>query len=72
MAAAREKLLAHRRKLKEREAAKKQVESTRLLEPVDSSPIKEKEKIKTKIRTAAPKRSALVAGSGQSMGMELD
>jgi large subunit ribosomal protein L24e len=64
MAASREKLKAHRKKLSESRT------SVRLLEPmVDlSSP----ERIKTKIRQVEKPRSALVIGDGRSMGMEID
>lgn len=64
MAASKEKLRAHRRKLSERRT------SVRLLEPmVDAS---SPERIKTKIRNVEKPRSALVVGDGRSMDMEID
>jgi hypothetical protein len=64
MATSREKLKAHRIKLSGSRT------SVRLLEPLadQSSP----EKIKTKIRKLEKPRSALVAGEGRSMAMEID
>ena len=64
MAAAKEKVRAHRRKV----LAKKESISTKLVEPVatSTSPIREKIKIKSSAR------SALIPGEGQSMGMEVD
>jgi large subunit ribosomal protein L24e len=64
MATSREKLKAHRKKVSESRT------SVRLLEPLadQSSP----EKIKTKIRKLEKPRSALVAGEGRSMAMEID
>ncbi len=64
MATSREKLKAHRKKSSESRT------SVRLLEPVadQSSP----EKIKTKVRKLEKPRSALIAGEGRSMAMEVD
>lgn len=64
MAAAKEKARAHRRKT----LANKETVSTKLVEPVAAyaSPIREKIKIKSSVR------SALVPGEGQSMGMDVD
>jgi len=64
MATSREKLKTHRKKLSESRT------TVRLLEPLadQSSP----EKIKTKIRILEKPRSALVAGEGRSMAMEID
>jgi large subunit ribosomal protein L24e len=65
MATSREKLKSHRRKL----TAKKQT-PVRLLEPLlEPSP---SEKVKIKIKATEKPRSALVAGEGRSMGMEVD
>lgn len=69
MAAAREKLLASRRKVKEREAAKQADPVTLLASVASSSP--QKEKVKTKIKVAS-RKSALVAAGGRSMGMDFD
>ncbi|KAH8107056.1 ribosomal protein L24e-domain-containing protein [Cristinia sonorae] len=64
MAASREKLLAHRKK-------KLQKTSVKLLEPmaVDSPGA---ETVREKIKVPAKPRSALIAGEGRSMGMDLD
>lgn len=64
MAASREKLRAHRKKKLEKTSVK-------LLEPMaidspDAEPIREK------IKVPAKSRSALIAGQGRSMGMEID
>jgi len=66
MAVSREKLLTHRKKKKT--AAVKS--SVSLLEPIsaESSTEKVKEKIKVPMKT----KSALVAGEGRSMGMDID
>ncbi|KAI0664793.1 ribosomal protein L24e-domain-containing protein [Cubamyces menziesii] len=61
MAVAREKLKAHRKRKLEKTSVK-------LVQPITS----ESEKIKEKIKVAAKSRSALVAGEGRSMGMEID
>lgn len=64
MTAAKEKARAHRRKT----VANKETVSTTLVEPVTvhTSPILERVKVKSSIR------SALIPGEGQSMGMEID
>lgn len=64
MAAAKEKARAHRRKV----LANKESVSTKLVEPVavSTSPIREKIKVKSSVR------SALIPGEGQSMGMDID
>ncbi|TCD64535.1 ATPase-activating ribosome biosynthesis protein, partial [Steccherinum ochraceum] len=64
MAASREKLRAHRKKKLEKTSVK-------LLEPmaVDSSAA---EPIREKIKVPAKSRSALIAGEGRSMGMDID
>ena len=62
MAASREKLKAARSKKLAAKAA-----STKLLQPVAAS-----EKVAEKIKVSAKSKSALVPGSGQSMGMEID
>jgi len=64
MAASKEKLKAHRRKLSDSRT------SVRLLEPTIN--VSSPEKIKTKIRKVEKPRSALVTGDGRSMGMEVD
>ncbi|KAI0647066.1 ribosomal protein L24e-domain-containing protein [Trametes meyenii] len=61
MAVAREKLKAHRKRKLEKTSVK-------LVQPINP----ENQKIKEKIKVAAKSRSALVAGEGRSMGMELD
>ncbi|KAI0670367.1 ribosomal protein L24e-domain-containing protein [Trametes maxima] len=61
MAVAREKLKAHRKRKLEKTSVK-------LVQPINP----ESQKIKEKIKIAAKSRSALVAGEGRSMGMELD
>ncbi|KAI0336553.1 hypothetical protein GY45DRAFT_1315945 [Cubamyces sp. BRFM 1775] len=61
MAVAREKLKAHRKRKLEKTSVK-------LVQPITP----ESEKIKEKIKVAAKSRSALVAGEGRSMGMEID
>ena len=65
MATSREKLKSHQRKL----ITKRQT-PVRLLEPMSepSTP----EKLKIKIKATEKPRSALVAGEGRSMGMEVD
>ena len=64
MAASREKLRAHRKKKLEKTSVK-------LLEPIavdapDAGLIREK------IKVPAKSKSALIAGEGRSMGMEID
>ena len=63
MAASREKLRAHRKKKAEKTSVK-------LLEPVametSAEPIREKIKVQSR------SKSALVAGEGRSMGMDID
>ncbi|KAI0780918.1 ribosomal protein L24e-domain-containing protein [Trametes elegans] len=61
MAVAREKLKAHRKRKLEKTSVK-------LVQPITP----QSEKIKEKIKVAAKSRSALVAGEGRSMGMEID
>lgn len=63
MAASREKLRAHRKKKLEKIKS-----SVKLVEPmqVEEEPTKIREKIKVSTR------SALIAGEGRSMGMEID
>jgi len=65
MATSREKLKAHQRKL----TTKKQA-PVQLLEPIlEPSP---SEKVKIKIKATEKPKSALVAGEGRFMGMEID
>ncbi|CDO68277.1 hypothetical protein BN946_scf184799.g4 [Trametes cinnabarina] len=61
MAVAREKLKAHRKRKLEKTSVK-------LVQPFTP----ESEKVKEKIKVSAKSRSALVAGEGRSMGMEID
>ncbi|KAI0362115.1 hypothetical protein OH77DRAFT_1416332 [Trametes cingulata] len=61
MAIAREKLKAHRKRKLEKTSVK-------LVQPITP----ESSKIKEKIKVPAKSRSALVAGEGRSMGMEID
>ena len=61
MAAAREKLKAHRKRKLEKTSVK-------LVQPITPQAEMVKEKIKVAVKT----RSALVAGEGRSMGMEID
>ncbi|KAH9901400.1 ribosomal protein L24e-domain-containing protein [Cubamyces lactineus] len=61
MAVAREKLKAHRKRKLEKTSVK-------LVQPITP----ESDKIKEKIKVTAKSRSALVAGEGRSMGMEID
>jgi large subunit ribosomal protein L24e len=63
MAASKEKLRAHRTKLR---ASKTDV-STALVEPISANP----EMVREKIKVHATK-SALIPGEGRSMGMEID
>jgi large subunit ribosomal protein L24e len=66
MAASREKVLAHRKKLLHAKA-----DATKLVEPVSlESPTTEK--IREKIKVPTKSRSALVQGEGRSMGMDID
>ena len=61
MAVAREKLKAHRKRKLEKTSVK-------LVQPITSGA----EKVREKIKVATKTRSALVAGEGRSMGMEID
>lgn len=61
MAVAREKLKTHR-------ARKLQKTSVKLVQPMAP----EAQKVKEKIKVPATTRSALVAGEGRSMGMDID
>ena len=61
MAVAREKLKAHRKRKLEKTSIK-------LVQPLTS----QTEKVKEKIKVATKTRSALVAGEGRSMGMDID
>ena len=61
MAAAREKLKAHRKRKLEKTSVK-------LLQPITP----EAQMVKEKIKVATKTRSALVAGEGMSMGMDID
>ena len=61
MAVAREKLKAHRKRKLEKTSVK-------LVQPITP----QSEKIKEKIKVATKTRSALVAGEGRSMGMDID
>ncbi len=62
MAASREKLLAHRKKKLEKIKS-----SVKLVQPIEvGEPIKVREKIKVHTK------SALIAGEGRSMGMDID
>ena len=61
MAVAREKLKTHRKRKLEKTSVK-------LLQPITP----EAEKVKEKIKIATKTRSALVAGEGMSMGMDID
>jgi large subunit ribosomal protein L24e len=65
MAASRQKKLAHRKKVSE--AAKVPV---KLVPPIEVPP--EGEKVREKIKVSTKARSALVPGTGRSMGMEID
>lgn len=65
MAAARAKKLAHRKKKLLKSS------SVKLLQPISSLSVDESsEKVREKIKV--PAKSALVAGEGRSMGMEID
>ena len=61
MAVAREKLKAHRKRKLEKTSVK-------LLQPITP----EAQMVKEKIKVATKTRSALVAGEGRSMGMDID
>ena len=61
MLVAREKLKAHRKRKLEKTSVK-------LVQPITPQTEMVKEKIKIAVKT----RSALVAGEGRSMGMEID
>jgi len=63
MAAGKEKLRAHRKKLH----AKRDAVSAQLVEPIST----EAETVREKIKVPAT-RSALIPGEGRSMGMDLD
>ncbi|OCH92228.1 hypothetical protein OBBRIDRAFT_791461 [Obba rivulosa] len=65
MAAAREKLVAHRKKKHTTKA------SVKLVEPMQIE-AEETELVREKIKVPAKSRSALVPGEGRSMGMEID
>ena len=65
MAASRAKLLAHRKKKLETPT------SIKLLQPMQDMSVEEPQKIKEKIRVPA-RKSALVAGEGRSIGMDID
>ena len=61
MAVAREKLKSHRKRNLEKNSIK-------LVQPITP----QAERIKEKIKVATKSRSALVAGEGRSMGMDID
>ena len=61
MLVAREKLKAHRKRKLEKTSVK-------LLQPITP----EAQMVKEKIKVATKTRSALVAGEGRSMGMDID
>lgn len=63
MAASREKLRAHRKKKLDKSS------SVKLVEPM-AVETAEEEKVREKIKVKS--RSALVAGEGRSMGMDID
>lgn len=65
MAASRAKLLAHRKKKLEAPG------TVKLLQPMGDMSVEETPKIKEKIRVPA-RKSALVAGEGRPMGMDID
>ena len=65
MATSREKLKAHRGKL-----ITKKHTPVRLLEPISGPSLSEK--VKIKIKAAEKPKSALVAGEGRFMGMDID
>ena len=65
MAAAKEKLRAHRKKKLEKTSA-----STKLVQPIATE--SSLEKVREKIKVAAKSRSALVPGEGRSMAMDID
>lgn len=65
MAASREKLRAHRKKKLEKSA------SVKLVEPMAMDTADE-EKVREKIKVPTKSRSALIAGEGRSMGMDID
>ncbi|KAH9001166.1 ribosomal protein L24e-domain-containing protein [Lactarius akahatsu] len=65
MATSREKLKTHQRKL-----TTKRQSPVRLLEPMPGPA--PSEKVKIKIKATEKPKSALVAGEGRSMGMEID
>ena len=64
MAAAREKLKTHRQRKLEKTAVK-------LIQPITPEAEKLREKME-KIKVSSKPRSALIAGEGRSMGMDLD
>ncbi|TFY83719.1 hypothetical protein EWM64_g300 [Hericium alpestre] len=63
MVASREKLRTHRKKKADMKP------SVKLLEPMAST---SEEKVKEKIKVPSKSRSALIAGEGRSMGMDID
>ena len=65
MAASRVKLRAHRKKKLEKSA------SVKLVEPMAMDTADE-EKVREKIKVPTKSRSALIAGEGRSMGMDID
>jgi len=66
MAASREKLRAHRKKVTEQTKS-----SIKLVEPLAMDPA-ESSKIREKIKVPSKSKSALVPGEGQSMSMDID
>ena len=66
MAASRAKLLAHRKKKLDTAPT-----SVKLLQPMGDMSMEEPSKIKEKIRVPL-RKSALVAGEGRNMGMDID
>jgi len=62
MAASREKLRAHRKKVH----ASKEAVSTKLVDPISTEPQMVREKIKVQAS-----RTALIPGEGRSMGMDI-
>lgn len=65
MAASKEKLRAHRKKVH----AKKDAISAKLVEPISATG--DSELVREKIKVPAT-RTALIAGEGRAMGMDLD
>jgi large subunit ribosomal protein L24e len=64
MAAAREKLLAHRKKRLQPKT------SVKLVQPLTTEA--KEQRSREKIRVLAKARSALIPGEGRSMGMDID